>query len=82
MIMKRVEDVTLSDFFTPKLMNQVTNFRNFEAFLVASGFGAKTAEEFDELTNADARDEFVAANSQFSSWSKMVKYFRDSYFGF
>ena len=81
MILRDYDDVRLSEFFTPLVMNQVTNFRTFEAFLRASGFDARTAEEFDALPCVEERDKFVAENSQFSSWLQMKNYARDVYFG-
>ena len=81
MHMKRIKDDKLSDFFTDRLMNQVTNFRNFDDFLLASGFNATTAEEFDNLSQTLERDDFVAEHSQFKSWLEMKNYFRSQYYG-
>ena len=78
--MKSVKFDTLSDFFTNRLMNQVTDFRNFDDFLKASGFNVTTAEEFDSLSDTLERDDFVAKHTQFDSWKAMKNYFRDSYY--
>ena len=81
MRMKRIEYDTLSDFFTNRLMNQVTNFKNFNDFLVASGFNVTNAEEFDNLSQTLERDNFIAKHSQFKSWTEMKNYFRSQYYG-
>jgi len=80
---KDIDYVVPEDWFTESVMWQMAGCHSLKEFLIASGTGVKTFEEFNNLPDVAARDAFVAKRTgHFSTWEEMCQYARDKYFGF
>ena len=65
------KSVSFYEMFPSSFMKKYTNFQDTDSFFDASGFDAETNESFDKIPEYEL-DSFVAANSRFSSWEKML----------
>lgn len=63
--------VPFDESFTPAFMQQYTAFRNIDDFLTAAGIDSTDPASFDSFPE-DQLDNFVKANSSFSSWESML----------
>lgn len=63
-------EVSFDDLFNRLFMIRHTNYDSIDSFLLAVGIDPTSQESFDALPQTKL-DEFVAANSQFSSFQEM-----------
>lgn len=68
--LKRNPKVSFDDLFNPVFMTKFTNYDAIDSFLLAAGIDPTSQESFDAFPQAKL-DEFVAANSHFSSFQEM-----------
>lgn len=62
----------LSDVLTPSFIQRHSRFKSVEELIEASGFGAKSTDEFVAVPK-DNRDSFIRANTTFRGWNEMMQ---------
>ena len=65
-----LESVDFTEIFSDKFMKSNTSFSNFEKFIKLSGFDWSTQETVKKIP-VEKLNEFVAANTKFSTWEQL-----------
>ncbi len=60
------------EIMTPSFMARFSNFSSFEEMVNKSGFAVNSQEDFEAIPD-EQWDHFVAANTQFRTWSDMLE---------
>ena len=70
--------IPMRELFSGTFMGKYTTFPTFDAFFVASGFDAKTEEDFWKIP-ADQWDAAVKKGTRFQTWGEMKAAATDDY---
>lgn len=65
------QQVPLAELLDPAFMIKHTEFSSVEEMLERGGFSASNQEEFEQIPQ-EQLDEYVAAHTEFASWSDML----------
>jgi hypothetical protein len=63
-------EVEFTQLFNPNFMTTFTNFSSSDEFLKKSPFEVHNQEDFENI-DEDKLDQYVRANTRFSSWEEM-----------
>jgi len=64
--------IPLSELFPPPFVQQHGRFSSFEDSIEAGGFKITSQEDFENIPH-EVWDNFIAANTTFSSWRDMLE---------
>jgi hypothetical protein len=76
--LERTKEIPFEDLFTANFMRRYTDYGTISDFLDNCGYPANTTEEFSAIPDAEF-DKYVAANTRFSTWEKMLEKATDDY---
>lgn len=70
--MDGAQSFNFTELFHPAFMRQYTSYPTIDDFLENCGYPAETQEDFEAIPDKEF-DEYVRANTRFSSWEDMLE---------
>ena len=64
-------EIPLAELFPPGFLTRYTQFTSLDQMFQASGYEVRSRDDFERIPD-NRWDEFIVANTRFSSWEKML----------